>query len=244
MVILAGMSAPPPAPLLIEQKKPLILVGNGAYDTAMLASFATMGPVVAVDGGYYGCRIAGITPDLLIGDMDSVDATDLIDARHKTSVHPLAEQDTTDLEKALRHVRAPAIIGFGFLGKRFDHSLAALSVLAKYTHQHNVMLVGSDDILHVTSQPFSMQMDKGKRVSIWPLGQVDFARSTGLHWPLDGVRMTPGGQVGTSNKMSADRMEITPVEGQQAAYAVLAETIYFQAMLAALMDQPTSLEVP
>ena len=78
------MSAPPPAPLLIEQKKPLILVGNGAYDTAMLASFATMGPVVEVDGGYYGCRIAGITPDLLIGDMDSVDAKDLIDARHKT----------------------------------------------------------------------------------------------------------------------------------------------------------------
>lgn len=247
MAILAGMSAPPPTPLLIEQTKPLILVGNGDYDTAMLARFAPMGPVVAVDGGYYGCRIAGITPDLLIGDMDSVDAEDLIDARRKTSVHPLAEQDTTDLEKALHHIRAPAIIGFGFLGKRFDHSLAALSVLAKYTRQHKVMLVGSDDVLHVTSQPFSMQMDRGRRVSIWPLGQVDFARSTGLHWPLDGLRMAPGGQVGTSNKMSADRMEITPAEGQQAAYAVIAETIYLQAMLAALMDQsivPEAPEVP
>lgn len=238
------MSTPLTAPLLNEQTKPLILVGNGAYDTAMLARFAPMGPVVAVDGGYYGCRIAGITPDVLIGDMDSVDAEDLIDARRKTSVYPLAEQDTTDLEKALRHVRARAIIGFGFLGKRFDHSLAALSVLAKYTHQHRVMLVGSDDVLHVTSQPFSMQIDKGKRISIWPLGQVDFARSSGLHWPLDGLRMAPGGQVGTSNKMSADKMEITPAEGQQAAYAVIAETIYLEAMLAALMDQHTVPEAP
>ena len=102
-------------PLINERKDPLILVGNGAYDTAMLAKFAHLGRVVAVDGGYYGCRLAGITPDLLIGDMDSVDPIDLIDARKKTRVHPINEQDTTDLEKALRHVRAPAILGFGFL---------------------------------------------------------------------------------------------------------------------------------
>ena len=76
-------------------------------------------------------------------------------------MHPLAEQDTTDLEKALRHVRAPAIIGFGFLGKRFDHSLAALNVLARYTRQHRVMLVGSDDVLHVTSHPFRCKWIRG-----------------------------------------------------------------------------------
>lgn len=238
------MSAVSPTPLLIEKTRPLILVGNGAYDTAMLAQFAPMGPVVAVDGGYYGCRIAGITPDLLIGDMDSVDAADLVDARRATIVHPLTEQDTTDLEKALRYVRAPAIIGFGFLGKRFDHSLAALSVLAKYTHQHRVMLVGSDDVLHVTSRPFSMQMEKGCRVSVWPLGQIDFAHSSGLHWPLDGLRLRPDGQVGTSNKMSADRLEITPIDGQQTAYAVLAETMYLRAMLGALLAQPSMPEAP
>ena len=109
------MSRKLPTPLLLEKTKPLILVGNGAYDTAMLARFAPMGPVVAVDGGYYGCRIAGITPDLLIGDMDSVDAEDLIYARQKTIVHPLAEQDTTDLEKALRHVRAQLLLALDFL---------------------------------------------------------------------------------------------------------------------------------
>lgn len=75
-----------PTPLIDEPVRPLILVGNGAYDTAMLAKFAPLGPVVAVDGGYYGCRIAGITPDLLIGDMDSVAAEDLIDARKSASI--------------------------------------------------------------------------------------------------------------------------------------------------------------
>ena len=87
----------------------------GLADAAMLARFAPMGPVVAVDGGYYGCRVAGITPDLLIGDMDSVDAEDLIDARHKTIVHPLAEQDTTDLEKACIMCKRQLLSALGFL---------------------------------------------------------------------------------------------------------------------------------
>ena len=174
-----GMNVDIPTPLIDEPVRPLILVGNGAYDTAVLAKFAPLGPVVAVDGGYYGCRIAGITPDLLIGDMDSVAAEDLIDARTRMRVHPLAEQDSTDLEKALRHIRAPAILGFGFLGKRLDHSLAALSVLARYAHQHRVILVGSEDVLHITSGRFKMAMKTGDRLSVWPIGRVDFVQ---LYW--------------------------------------------------------------
>ena len=224
-------------PLINERKDPLILVGNGAYDTAMLAKFAHLGRVVAVDGGYYGCRLAGITPDLLIGDMDSVDPIDLLDARKKTRVHPISEQDTTDLEKALRNVRAPAILGFGFLGKRFDHSLAALSVLARFTEMHRVMLVGSEDIVHVTSGPFKMRIDAGRRLSVWPLGNIEFDRSSGLNWPLDGLQMSPNGRVGTSNKMASDRLEIYPKEGGEAAYAVLAETQYLEAMLEALLTR-------
>ena len=61
------MEADTPTPLIDELARPLILVGNGAYDTAMLAKFAPLGPVVAVDGGYYGCRLAGITRIYLSG---------------------------------------------------------------------------------------------------------------------------------------------------------------------------------
>jgi thiamine pyrophosphokinase len=235
--ILLFMNTSLPTPILDEKTRPLIMVGNGAYDSAMLAKFAHLGRVVAVDGGYYGCRLAGITPDLLIGDMDSVDPVDLIDARKKTQVHPISEQDTTDLEKALRHVRAPAILGFGFLGKRFDHSLASLSVLARFTKMQRVMLVGSEDILHVTSGCFRMRLDAGRRLSVWPLEKIEFESSSGLSWTLDGLQMAPNGRVGTSNKMASDRLEIHPKEGSEAAYAVLAETQYLEAMLDALLTQ-------
>ena len=238
------MNADTPTPLIDELTRPLILVGNGAYDTALLAKFAPLGPVVAVDGGYYGCRVAGITPDLLIGDMDSVAAEDLIDARKRIRVHPLAEQDSTDLEKALRHIRAPAILGFGFLGKRLDHSLAALSVLARYSRQHRVMLVGSDDVLHVTSGHFKMAMKIGERLSVWPIGQVDFARSSGLYWPLNGLAMAPDKQVGTSNKADAEMVEIHPADNRQAAYAILAGNHYLEEMLSCLLAVKSVSDAP
>jgi len=232
-----AMTPTAPTPLIVEQTRPLILVGNGDYDIKKLAQFSRRGPVVAVDGGYYGCRLAGLTPDLVIGDMDSLDPQDLADAQNRTRVHPISEQDTTDLEKALRHLKAPLVIGFGFLGKRFDHSLAALSVLANYAHQHRVILMGSDDVVFVTARSFLMPTKKGQRISIWPLGQVAFKRSLGLAWPLDGLVMAPDKQVGTSNKADSEKIEIHPEDSQQGAYALLSELDCLEDMIKSVLAQ-------
>jgi thiamine pyrophosphokinase len=97
------------------------------------------------------------------------------------------------------------------------------------------MLVGSEDILHVTSGRFRMRLDAGRRLSVWPLEKIEFESSSGLSWALDGLQMSPNGRVGTSNKMVSDRLEIHPKEGCEAAYAVLAETQYLDAMLEALL---------
>ena len=51
-----GMNVDIPTPLIDELVRPLILVGNGVYDTALPAKFAPLGPVVAVDGGYAELR--------------------------------------------------------------------------------------------------------------------------------------------------------------------------------------------
>ncbi len=224
-----------PQPLICETDRPLILVGNGEYDIDHLARFDRAGPVVAVDGGYYGCRLAGIQPDLVIGDMDSIDGADLAAMRGRTEIHALSEQDTTDLEKALRHLRAPVFVGFGFLGGRLDHSLAALTVLSRYAASHKVILIASDDVVHVTASAFCMPVKPDSRVSVWPLGPIMFDSSTGLHWPLDGLSMAPGTYAGTSNRATEARFSITPQAGNRTAYAVLVEQSFTEDMLTALM---------
>ena len=44
----------------------------------------------------------------------------------------IAEQVTTDFEKALYSTRAPVTVALGMTGKRLDHTLAALDAVSKY----------------------------------------------------------------------------------------------------------------
>ncbi len=229
--------AEPPLPELIisATDTPIILVGNGACDKMILKKYAQAGPLVAVDGGYYACRQAGLVPDLLIGDLDSVNLADMGNVPAKMKIHRLSEQDTTDLEKAFCHLQAPYFIGFGFLGKRLDHTLAALTVLARYALSHKMILVGSDDVVHVTQGCFSLSLTKGQRVSIWPLSKIKFATSQGLVWPIDGLEMAPDQLVGTSNQANADHISLVPAMPNEGSYAVLVDLSHLDKMTEQVM---------
>ena len=226
------MSAPSSA-VCSHDDLPLILVGNGSCSAAALAA-APPGRLVAVDGGLRHCLAAGLTPQLVIGDMDSA-PPDLLDAvGPETPVLALSDQDTTDLEKALQNLSAPVCLAYGFLGLRVDHMLAVLSVLARYTDTHKVILVGEDDLIHITSARFSMLLRAGARLSVWPVGRVRFAASSGLVWPLDGLALSPDGRVATSNRMQNDHLSLTPCDGNQAAYAVCCDPEFLPQMIQAV----------
>lgn len=217
----------------ISDNQPLILVGNGACDPEQLAA-APAGVVVAVDGGLRHCLAAGLTPAAVIGDMDSADLSALRTDFPDMPVHAIADQNSTDFEKALMMFSAPLYLAYGFLGLRVDHMLATFSVLARYADTRKVILVGVDDVIHITSQPFTMCLAQGARVSVWPVGQVSFAASSGLVWPLDGLTLSPDGQVATSNRMQSDRLRLTPQPGNQAAYAVVCDPTFLVQMIDAL----------
>ncbi|MFP7673563.1 thiamine diphosphokinase [Marivita sp. S0852] len=183
---------------IVHSEEPVLLVGGAIGDNSQLSDLledATT--VVAADSGADWLRALGRLPDVLIGDLDSVsDAT-----RHampQDRVHHIAEQDSTDFDKAVRSIRAPLIIGIGFLGGQVDHLMAALTVLARYPHRA-IVLVGPDDVVLHLPPMFEVALTEGTRVSLYPMRPVT-GRSTGLTWPIDGLSFSPETRVGTSNK--------------------------------------------
>lgn len=140
----------------------------------------------------------GVAPECVIGDMDSRRAT----LPPSTRLVPVAEQDTTDFGKCLARVSAPLYIGVGFLGGRLDHSLATLSVLLEYADRR-VVLLGDDDIAFIAPPECRLAVEPGMRVSFYPLAPCRGVSSTGLRWPIDGLSMVAGGQIGTSNEATA-----------------------------------------
>ena len=153
--------------------------------------------MVAADSGADWLRSVGRLPDALIGDLDSV-SEETLAAMPPEAVHRIAEQDSTDFDKAIRSVSAPLILGIGFLGGQVDHLLAAMTVMSRYPDRA-IVLVGERDVIAHLPPRIELPLAAGTRVSLYPMRLVQGV-STGLHWPIDGLDLSPGGRVGTSNR--------------------------------------------
>jgi len=183
---------------LLTYSRPVIALGGGSYDAAMVKPLLADYPLIAADSGADAAQAMGVMPDHIIGDFDSI--SDL-KAFPSERLIAMSNQDTTDLEKTLSCLRAPLCLGFGFLGRRFDHSLAALHALAQC--QMPMILIGRHDAVIYCRQDFSGLLPQGERLSVWPLVRQEFLASTGLEWPLDGLLLEAGKQIGTSNRIKA-----------------------------------------
>ncbi|MEM1129925.1 MAG: thiamine diphosphokinase [Pseudomonadota bacterium] len=187
-----------PAAPVVTSGDPVTLVGGAPFAPATLAAAVDRAPaLVAADSGASQLIEAGRTPQAVIGDMDSVQAGHL--ARlPDTAIHTIAEQDSTDFEKCLIRIAAPLVLAVGFTGRRIDHELAVLSVLARRA-AHRCVVLGERDAIVLAPPRLQLDLDPGRRVSLFPLAPVR-GTSTGLHWRIDALAFDPLRQIGTSNR--------------------------------------------
>jgi len=152
--------------------------------------------VVCADGGAETALWAGLNPVAVIGDMDSI--TDAAKDAFGDVLHPIAEQDSTDFDKALRNIDAPLVLGVGFSGARLDHELGSMTVLTRHPDRRCI-LIGADTIVLLCPPVISLDLPEGSAVSLFPMAEVR-CDSEGLRWATNGLRFAPDGQVGTLNK--------------------------------------------
>jgi thiamine pyrophosphokinase len=213
---------------------PLVIVGGGALDAGLLRQLAAEGAhLVGADGGADAIRAAGLMPEAIIGDFDSLADPAGWDGR--TRLVRIAEQETTDFEKALYSTVAPVTIGLGMTGRRLDHTLAALDAVARYAAQRAIILVDEADLALGLARPFGFRVEPGARVSVHPLTATRFAGSQGLRYPLDGLTLAPGVRTGTSNEASAAAITIEPEAGDAGVFLLILEKRWLGALMAQVM---------
>lgn len=199
------------AALPLAFDRPLAIVGGGTADAALLRALATRGvALIGADGGADTIGAAGLVPEAIIGDLDSL--FDREGWERRTRVLHVAEQITTDFQKALYCTSAPVTLALGMTGKRLDHTLAALSALLQVGATRKVMLVDDVDVALTVSGAFGFSAERHERVSVHPLLPTRFERSSGLRYPLDGLTLDPAGRLGTSNEATGGTVEIVPAD--------------------------------
>ncbi len=217
---------------IVDSSDGVTLVGGGPFGGRILKMALRRAPIlVAADGGADRALAAGYLPQAVIGDFDSLSNQGRA-AIPVVRQHVIAEQDTTDFDKALRSVRAPFVLGLGFAGARIDHGLAVFNALLRHPHQRCIIL-GPQDAVFLCPPEITLRMRVGDRLSLFPMGAVS-GKSRGLRWPVAGLRFAPDGVIGTSNEVSMPEVRLS---FEAARMLVIVPRGRLDAVLSALVPQ-------
>ncbi|MBW2305956.1 MAG: thiamine diphosphokinase [Deltaproteobacteria bacterium] len=177
--------------------------------------------LICVDGGIRHAARLGLRPQLLIGDLDSLDddlRAWLVGGQTRCETHP-AEKDFTDahlaVDKALR-MRPDEILLLGCLGGRLDHTLANLSLLLQ-CHRAGVPARLVDELNEVTlisGETIRLQGRPGERISLLPLSDhVSGITIRGTKYQLDNGALERGESRGVSNEFVGPEATISVSRG-------------------------------
>lgn len=203
---------------------PALVICNGdVLSRAEVSSLLNKKPfIVCADGGANKARKLGITPDVIIGDLDSISASTKNFYSGVRTIR-VETQDNTDLEKALNYLlkrRCRSAIVIGALGGRPDHSYANFSILKKYHMRLKLLFSDSSCDVQILGKHSRFDLPVGSVVSLMPLGRCGGITTTGLEFPLTNESLELGVREGTSNKVIASPVVISVRKGSLLFFTV------------------------
>jgi len=185
-----------------EGQEPALIIANGemcSYD--LLVSIMEWCPfVVVLDGAYARVVNLQITADVVIGDFDSIEG--LPENLTIQFIH-IADQETTDLEKALAFLINKGYSDINIVwatGKRLDHTLNNFAIMGKYP-EHKIVIYDDHSKAFVLPKSFSKIYNAGDKISLIPINQADGITTSNLMYTLDNEKLEYGNRSGTSNQV-------------------------------------------
>ena len=114
----------------MERKKAFIYTGGTVFDEYVLEKPEKGDLVIAADAGYLTAKALGVTPDVLLGDFDTLGVENIPDGIECLRVP--REKNDTDTQLAVSTAierGAKEIVIVGGVSGRLDHTLSTLAIL-------------------------------------------------------------------------------------------------------------------
>ncbi len=171
--------------------------------------------VIAADKGYETCRRLGITPDLVVGDFDSLGMVPEADNLILLNVR----KDDTDLEHAVSVALEKGcddFVIYGAVGGQLDHTLGNIAVA------HRAALAGARIVFYGEDSSFTVIRDSSYsfpardsgRISVFSLdGTAHGVTIRGLSFEADGIDLPQGTTRGVSNAFIGKPSAISVSDG-------------------------------
>ena len=185
-----------------------VIVANGDFPSAKIPIQILQRAkiVVCCDGGADEYIAKGFTPDIIIGDGDSLSAENR--ERFADIIHYDADQETNDQTKAVKFLLDKGLLNIaivGATGKRDDHTLGNIALLAEYLRMGATVRSYTDyGVFIPCSGSNTFNCKAGAQVSIFNISAKNLT-SEGLTYPI--YDFTAWWQ-GTLNEATAEQFTI------------------------------------
>ncbi|MCM1478549.1 MAG: thiamine diphosphokinase [Muribaculaceae bacterium] len=174
--------------------------------------------IIAADSGYNTVKRMGFTPNITLGDFDSLGCKpDRTDCGELITV--AAEKDDTDTMLA---VKTALDRGFddisivGGLGGRLDHTFANIQTLAYILGRGGFgRLIGENDAVELLNEgEYTYARREGMYISLFAYGEAAVLTSRGTKYDLTEHRLDNTFPLGVSNEITREKCVISVHKGQ------------------------------
>lgn len=180
--------------------------------------------IISVDSGADSLYLAGITPDILLGDFDSInkETYDYFSEKDIEIIKFPKEKDLTDTHIAMDYAVNNGFKEFillGVTGKRLDHTLSNFYILERYVKDVHCKIIDANNTIELLygKNKQSYQKEDYKYISLIPISDKVIGVTTeGLKYKLINATLLRSDSFGVSNEIINNVGSISIEEGMLA----------------------------
>jgi thiamine pyrophosphokinase len=194
-----------------------LLIANGDVTPELIArvDLSSIDRIIATDGAAVKALACGVTPDVVIGDFDSLPGEFQKEHGEINFLHR-PSQEENDLEKALQYCEnenVQKVTLIGVTGDRIDHTMNNFSVLAKYDEKFEFRIYCPHAQIYFVRKKLARVVQIGQTISLIPLGRVEGINTEGLEFSLNNEVLAFGEREGASNRAIAGTFQVVVQSG-------------------------------
>ena len=174
-----------------HKKVALVIDGEFPENQKLINQIKSSDIIIAIDGAANILMENEITPDVAIGDFDSIDSS------HKNNISTIVnteDQNKTDLEKTLDWCidhNYTSLSIFGISGQSEDHFLGNFFIINEYADTINCIIYTDYSTITPCIGENTFDSFEGETVSIVSFEKENKITSTNLQYPLDAYELSP-----------------------------------------------------
>lgn len=199
-------------------KKCLILANGKAPAKSALTYFlkGKYKTFYCADGGADSALTLNLTPDYIIGDLDSISIKALRYFSKKSEIIRIERQNDTDVEKCIKHAvknKFEEAILTGVTGNRLDHTFCNLGIVLKFFEKIRLHILAEKSLLTPYRGNIEIDSVEGETISLYAFDKKTKITSAGLHYPLKNDILPFGEKESTSNIATGNKIKLKITNG-------------------------------